>query len=164
MLFRSLTGYNMYVSKNATGATSCYGIRSNSTVQSDVTSSYNSYYSSLNTAAASFTLSSAYHFYASGTSTFGSGSTVTNQIGLNVDSSLTGATNNYAASLNVASGSNRWNLYAGGTANNYFAGAVGIGSTSLTGYNFYISRNATGATSCYGARSDRKSTRLNSSH
>jgi hypothetical protein len=80
------------------------------------------------TAATSFTLSSLFH-YNTFQSTFGAGSTVTNQYGFNVTSSLTGATNNYGFYSDIASGSGRWNFYANGTANNYFAGNVGIGAT-----------------------------------
>ena len=77
------------------------------------------------TEAASFTLSDLRHFFVT-QGTFGAGSTVTNQYGLLINSNLTGATNNYGVYSNIASGSNRWNFYAGGTAKNYFAGQVGI--------------------------------------
>jgi hypothetical protein len=36
-------------------------------------------------------------------------------------------------------------LYGAGTANNYLAGSLGIGTTSLTGYNLSIQKNITGA-------------------
>jgi hypothetical protein len=54
----------------------------------------------------------------------------TNAYGFYVASDWTSATNNYAYYSNVASGANRWNFYANGTANNYFAGNVGIANTS----------------------------------
>jgi hypothetical protein len=81
------------------------------------------------TAASAFTLSNLYH-YGALQNTIGAGSTVTNQIGFVADATLIGATNNYGFQSNIASGSGRWNFYAGGTANNYFAGNVGIGTTA----------------------------------
>jgi hypothetical protein len=82
------------------------------------------------TAAASFTLTDLRHYSANAPTTFGAGSTVTNQYGFFVSSELTGATNNYGFYSNIASGSNRWNFYAAGTAQNYFAGNTGVGTTS----------------------------------
>jgi hypothetical protein len=55
---------------------------------------------------------------------------VTNQYGYWADSTLIGATNNYGFYSNIASGTGRWNFYANGTANNYFAGNVGVGTTT----------------------------------
>jgi hypothetical protein len=75
---------------------------------------------------------------------------VTNAYGLNVGSSLSGSSLTRAVNLNVTSGANKWNVYAGGTADNYMAGALGIGSTALTGYNLRVSRSITGATTSYG--------------
>src|SRR3989338_4202773 len=45
----------------------------------------------------------------------------------------TGATTNQALYLNAAAGANNWNVYAPGTAQNYFAGNVGIGTTGPSG-------------------------------
>lgn len=78
------------------------------------------------TAAASYTLSDLIHFQAN-PDTFGAGSAVTNQFGFYADNTLTAATNNYGFYSAIASGSGRWSFYAAGTANNYFAGNVGIG-------------------------------------
>jgi hypothetical protein len=71
--------------------------------------------------------------YRSAQGTFGAGSTVTNQYGFLVESSLIGATNNYAFAGLLASGTNRWNLYMAGTASNYLAGKLLIGSTTDSG-------------------------------
>lgn len=128
----SLTGYNLRVSKNITGATTSYGISVDGTIQSGVTTS--AYYNrtNSNTQATTFTLGTLAHYIAS-QGTFGAGSTVTNQYGFLVDNSFTGATNNYGFYGNVSSGTNRWNLYMQGSANNYLAGSLGIGSTSPSG-------------------------------
>jgi hypothetical protein len=78
---------------------------------------------------AAYTISSITHFLAS-QGTLHADSTVTNQYGLFVSSSLTGATNNYGVFSQIADAANRWNVYVSGTAPNYFAGNVGIATTS----------------------------------
>lgn len=113
----------------AQNAVTTYGVRNVQTVQSDVTTSFNAYNTAPSTAVASFTLGNLRHYYA-GQGTIGSGSSVTNQIGFYVDTSLTGATSNFGFRSDIAAASNRWNFYAGGTADNYFAGNVGIGTTT----------------------------------
>ena len=116
-------------SNPATGATTVNNILLNSDIQSDVTSTYNSYNSNPTTAATAFTLTNLRHFSAQ-QRTLGAGSTVTNQVGFYALSTLTGATNNYGFQSAIASGTGRFNFYASGTANNYFAGSVGIGTTT----------------------------------
>jgi len=124
------------LSKNITGATTAYGVVINGQIQSDVTSAVQVYRSGPSTAAASFTLSSLSHYYAT-TTALGAGSAVTNQYGYFAESSLTGATNNYGFYGNIAAGTGRWNFYAEGTANNYFAGSVGVGT--LPSYRLHVS-------------------------
>jgi hypothetical protein len=60
------------------------------------------------------------------------GATITNLYGFFADSILTSATNNYGFYSEIPSSTGRWNFYAAGTANNYFAGNVGIGTTNPT--------------------------------
>jgi len=127
----SLTGYSLRVSKNMTGSTAPVGIASTGTIQSDATSNAQYFRSGAATQATAFTLPSLYHYLAA-QGTFGVGSTVTNQYGFYVDNGLTGATNNYGFYSNIGSGTNRYNFYAGGTADNYFAGNVGVGTTTPT--------------------------------
>jgi len=147
----SLTGYSLIVSKNITGSVAGYGVSSNGQIQSDVT--IGRYFSSTaSTQAATFS-AQIYHYQAS-QGTIGAGSTITNQIGFLVDSTLIGATNNYGFYGNILSGTNRWNLYMVGTADNYLAGSLGIGSTSLTGYSLRVTKNITGSTVSYGVRTD----------
>ena len=100
------------------------------TIPSGSTTGGNVFRSNPSTAAASFTLPYLTHFWAS-QGTFGAGSTVTNQYGFLAPAGLTGAANNYGFYSAIASGSGRWNFYAGGTADNYFAGKVGIGVTPI---------------------------------
>jgi hypothetical protein len=135
-------GRNLIIGKNITGGATSLGINVNGVTQSDVTSEARYIQSFFGTAAASFTLSNASHFFAT-QGTIGLGSTVTNQYGFNATSSLTGATNNYGFYGNIASGTGRWNFYAAGTADNYFAGNVGIGSNVITANLDINTANAT---------------------
>jgi hypothetical protein len=145
----SLGGYTLRLSKSITGGTSLFAIRQDGTVQSDVTSDAVGFRNDLNTAAAAFALTNYFHYYAI-QNTIGAGSSITNQYGYAVTSSMTGATNNYGFYGNIASGTNRWNLYMGGTANNYLAGSLGIGTTSLTGVTINAARAITGSTTSFG--------------
>ena len=113
------------------GATTSFGIRQSGVVQSDVTTKAYGILNELSTQAATFTLPS-YSYYGAIQGTIGAGSTVTNQFGMYIGN-LTGATNNYGIYSNIASGTGRWNFYAAGTADNYFAGKVGIGVAPTTG-------------------------------
>jgi len=141
----SLTAYGLRVSKNITGSTISYGIMSDGIIQSDVTNQPHYFSTNAQTAAAAFTTSTIFHYRAI-QGTFGAGSTVTSQHGFAVDNTLIGATNNYGFFGNIPSGTNRWNIYMNGTANNYMAGSLGIGSTSLTLYSLRVGKNITGGT------------------
>lgn len=118
------------VSNNITGATTAYEILFNGTVQSSVTNTAYGVRSAISTAATAFTLGNLHHFYTLG-SVVGSGSTVTNQFGFSVDSGLTGATNNYGFRGAIPAGTNRWNVYMDGTANNAYAGLSRFGATTV---------------------------------
>ena len=146
----SITGSrNLVIDKTLTGSTVGLGILILSTIASDVTTSATYFRSDATTEAASFTLPSLRHYFAN-QATFGAGSTVTTQVGYLASASLIGATNNYAFQGQIPSGTNRWNIYMDGTANNYMAGSLGIGTTSLTGYNLRLGANITGGTTAYG--------------
>jgi hypothetical protein len=125
----SLTQFNLRIATNITGNASSQAVRADGTVQSDVTADVGYFVTSAKTAAASFTVTDLNHFIAQ-QSTIGASSTVTNQYGFVVSSSLTGATNNYGFYGNIASGTNRWNLYMNGTAENYLGGNLKIGGTA----------------------------------
>lgn len=117
--------------KSITGNATSYGILNLGAVQSDVTTSAAYYATSGGTQATAFTLGQLNHFYAI-QGTVGAGSTVTNQMGYNVDASLIGATNNFGFYGQVPAGTNRWNAYMVGSAANYFNGQTSIGTTVLT--------------------------------
>jgi len=114
---------------NLDGATTNAVFFANATFGSLATTRGVGYSTSLNTQNAAFTQSSMIHFRAV-QGTIGAGSTVTSQFGFLAENSLTGATNNFGVRSDIASGSGRWNFYAGGTATNYFAGTVTVGTTS----------------------------------
>jgi hypothetical protein len=147
------TGVNLEIDRNLSGAGTCLAVFANGQIQSGVTTGADGFRSSLSTQATAFTLTALRHFHAT-QGTIGAGSTVTDQYGFNVASSLTGATNNYGFYSNIASGTGRWNFYANGTANNYMAGALGIGTTSLTGFNLRVAKALTGSTTSYNVLSD----------
>lgn len=136
-----------------TGGSLAIGYELETTIMSDVTSDARGFSTFLSTTASSFTLANLYHYRAS-QSTIGAGSSITTQIGFEVAATLIGATTNYGFRGLIAAGTNRWNLYLDGTANNYMAGGLGIGSTSLTGVGFRQSRNITGAINSNGIISD----------
>lgn len=115
------------IANNITGAPTSYGARLIQTVQSGVTTTAYGCTTQLSTQAASFTMSGGLIHFTAAQGTFGAGSTVTSQQGFRAESSLTGATNNYGFFGNIASGTGRYNLYMGGTADNYMAGSLGIG-------------------------------------
>ena len=127
-----ITGTFLNIAGNATGAATARVVRTDITVQSDVTT-INAFASNIGTQAASFTLPTARHFVASQT-TFGAGSTVTEQYGFWADGTLVGATNNYGFLSNIPAAAGRWNFYAANTAANFFAGQTRIGNT-LNGFN-----------------------------
>ncbi|MDP2323188.1 MAG: hypothetical protein Q8N51_04070, partial [Gammaproteobacteria bacterium] len=118
---------NVLLESQITGSTTSYGFRQLQVVQSGVTAGAYANQSIIGTVAASFTLPLLRHYHA-GQGTIGAGSAVTAQTGFHADASMVGAGANYGFFGGIASGANRWNFYAGGTAQNYFAGSVGIGS------------------------------------
>jgi hypothetical protein len=123
-------GRNLTISSNITGSTSPIAVFSNGTIQSDATASVRGFATQLSTAASAFTVSNLEHFRAI-QGTIGATSAVTNQTGFVADSSLVGATNNFGFFGNIASGTGRWNFYANGTADNYFAGQVQLGAGTV---------------------------------
>ena len=120
------------------------GYRVAATIPSGTTNVASMFVTYPTTQAASFTLGTLAHFRAI-QNTLGAGSAITTQYGFLAEASLTGATNNYGFYSNIASGSNRWNFYAAGTADNYFAGNVGIADTGLTNVRLRVKGSGTGA-------------------
>lgn len=117
----SLASASIYISKPIIGGTTAYGIFSLSEVDNTVTAAAYGQYTSISTKATSFTLGLLVHNRV-GQGTIGAGSSVTNQYGFWIDATLIGATNNYAFRCQIPAGTNRWNLYIDGTAQNYLGG------------------------------------------
>lgn len=142
-------GSNVRLISTITGAVNSQAFRVEATVQSDVTTIGRGYLTVLSSQATAFTLGQLNHFEAA-QGTIGAGSTVSLQKGFYAGSTLTGAATNYGFfSELAASGSARWNFYASGTAPNYMAGALGIGTTSVTAAGspaISVGKSATGAT------------------
>lgn len=140
----AITNVNLRLGKTMTGSTTSYGIYNAGVIQSDVTAAgvYNQTVPSTVGAVTNI------YYNLSSQGTFGGA--VTNQYGFNSGTSLIGATNNYAfiaentaavtaskvaygffSNINTATGGGTtYNFYANGTATNYFAGNVGIGTAS----------------------------------
>jgi len=104
------------------------GVYSNPVGTSSATSSIIAFNAAPQTAAASFNVSGLYGLYINSAS-LGSGSTATSAIGISISDQTVG-TNNYGIQSQISSGTNKWNIYSSGTANNAFAGNVAIGSTT----------------------------------
>lgn len=144
----TMTGFGLRLALALTGATSAYAQYNNGVIQSDVTSSARYFYTNAGTAAAAFTLANLNHYEAA-QGTFGAGSTVTTQTGFLVGSSLIGATNNYGFRSSIAFGTGRWNFYGDGTANNYLAGSLFIGTTASPETVVRVAKSITGSTSSH---------------
>lgn len=103
------------------------GAVSDPTGNSSATASVFAFAGLARTAAAAFTCTELGGFHAIN-GVAGSGSTITNQYGFHCDD-LTVGTNNYAFYSHVSAGANKYNLYMAGTAANYLAGTLTVGST-----------------------------------
>ena len=131
----------VWVRSNALTGTGQAGTRSEITGTSAATSYVAGAIVSASTAADSFTTTNAYQLFVNN-STKGAGSTITNQHGVYIADQTQG-TNNYGITSAVSSGTNKWNIYASGTAANYFAGNVAVGTTS-TSYKFDLALSSSG--------------------
>ena len=123
-----------------------FGFISDITATSGATNNITGYYARINTAAATYTTVDVFNIQIRDV-VKGSGHTITNQHGLYIADQTQG-TNNYGITSLVSSGTNKWNIYASGTAANYFAGNVGIGTTSLvSSANLTLSGEGVGSSS-----------------
>jgi hypothetical protein len=136
----SLTGYNLRISNNITGVVSPIPVFVDGTIQATATGTTQVFRSSPSVVA-SATISEIRHFSAL-QGTFGAGSTVSTQTGFFVHSGMTGATTDYGFYGDLAAGTNVWNLYMNGTANNYMNGGLFIGTTTTSTYKLDIVGNA----------------------
>lgn len=136
----TLTGYRLKVGGTIPNASSGYsiGIASVNTFNPAVATvaGYN-YLSSPSVSTG--TLADLRHYQAQqGTFT----GTVTNQYGFYVSSGVNGATNNFGFYSALAAGTNRWNFYSQGDAQNYFSGNTGIGGLPSGTYKLEVTGDA----------------------
>jgi hypothetical protein len=108
-----------------------YGVVGNITGSAAGTNQVNAFYGGVKTAAASYSVGRL-SAYLAADAVKGAGSTITNQHGFLVEDQTQG-TNNFGITSLVSSGTNKWNIYASGTAANYFAGNVLINRTAGVG-------------------------------
>jgi hypothetical protein len=137
-------GYAVNVSSTALTGTTQVGVYADITGTSAATTSIRGGQFGARTAVAAFTVADAIGVGVQN-AVKGAGSTITNAHGLYI-SDQTQGTNNYGITSLVSSGANKWNIYASGTAQNYFAGNVGIGVASPY-KTLHVRAAASGATS-----------------
>ena len=144
----SITNINMRLQRVIDGGTSAYGLFQGGFVQSSVQAGYG-INNTLN-AGSTNTLSNYYHFNAvNGTVNPITG--MSGNYGYYAHANLvyTGATNNYGFYGNLAASSvsnQNWNIYMNGTAPNYLAGDLRIGSNENLGYKLHV-RNGSATSS-----------------
>jgi hypothetical protein len=99
-----------------------------------------------------FNLSTLIH-YAAQQGNISGGATVTDQYGFLANNELINATNNYGFFGNIPNGTNRWNLYMAGTADNYLAGKLLINTTTVSTFALDVNGTArvSGASTFNGA-------------
>ena len=128
---------NLRIGGNAGGegnGTTYYALLNNAVFQSDVTTT--GYYNFVQTRTGdnggiAYTISNIEGYTATvGSGTISADSTITNLTGFSVKNSWIEGTNNYGFRGQIPDGTDRWNVYMDGTAPNYFAGDVGIGTTN----------------------------------
>ena len=119
------------VSSSALSGTTQDGVFSRVTGTSGATGLIRGFAAQPGTAAAAFTVSDVVGFVAINPLK-GAGSIITNAHGVFIGDHSQG-TNNYGITSTVSSGANKWNIYVSGTAANYFAGQVLVGTTSAIG-------------------------------
>ena len=140
-------GSNLRLSKDVggEGITIYYGLLNNGIVQPDVTSAAYYNFTQVKTSSNSgtaYTIGDVFGYTAAvGSASINADSTITNLTGFNVKANWIAGTNNYGFRGEIDSAANRWNVYMDGNAPNYFAGKVGIG-TSTPSRSFHVVNSA----------------------
>lgn len=163
----SLAGYSFRNSKDITGASFSIAFLADGEIKSDNTTGVY-FYTNASTQNSSFTTDVIH--YAANQATFGASSTINSQYGFLSYGTMVGATSNFQfaafnptsvasgkgvygfyTNMNTATGGGvAWGIYAAGTASNFIAGSLGIGTTTLTGVSLRVARTIGGATTSYG--------------
>ena len=129
---------NLRLSKDVGGenVTTYYAFLNNGLIQPDVTGT--AYYNFVQVRTdgnngTGYTISNLDAYSASvGSGTINADTTITNLIGFEVKNTWIEGTRNYGFRGLIPTGTNRWNVYMDGSAPNYFAGNVGIGTDNPT--------------------------------
>jgi hypothetical protein len=122
----------LHVSRTATGASTQIGVGAECAIASDVTTQFVGFRTNPSLATA-FSMANVWHYQAAQFNSLPASAAITNAYGFGVTASVGGkATNTYGIWSDLASATTTWNVYAGGTAPNYFAGNVGIATTTPT--------------------------------
>lgn len=134
------SGIAAYIRTSGLQQTSQVAIQSSITANSTGTTALYGLLVANSTEAAAFNVGSVYNIRTNNVS-LGAGSSATNQYGLYIPD-LTSATNNYGITSLVSSGTNKWNIYASGTAKNLFAGQVVMTNNTSTEGSLYLQSTA----------------------
>jgi hypothetical protein len=118
-------------------ATRTYGIRSDAPISSGANSSIN--FSSATRISASVSTTNFTH-YSSEEISIGAGSSITNHTSFYTG--ITTGANVYGFFGNIGNAANRWNLYMAGTADNYLAGKLVIGTTTVSTFALDVNGTA----------------------
>lgn len=123
------TGMRFVVSGAQTLGANPQFLLNQQTIQSDATGTTTYFETYVNSQATAFNASLVTHYKANKAALSG-GATITSQRGFSAEASLTEAMNNYGFYGGIPAATGRWNFYAAGTAANYFAGDLTLGTTS----------------------------------
>ena len=152
----ALSFVNVNLARRIGGSATAWSFYNQGQIQSDVTNTAFYFSTEANTQATAFTVANIFHYNAQ-QSAIGLGSSVINQFGYAVNSTLIGATNNYGFYGNIPNAANRWNLYMNGTADNYLRGKLLINTTTVGTFDLDVNGTARvsgaatfGSTSSFG--------------
>jgi len=132
-----------------TGATTQFGSLFQANVDSGCTVAARGGYGEVKTAAGSYNTTTISSWWAQ-RPTIGSGATATNVVGFDCDIQTGGSSLNASFRGINAAASNTYNLYMSGTAMNYLAGNLGVGTSPSSAIILNVVAKATGGTTCRG--------------
>jgi hypothetical protein len=130
---------NLVVNLNITGATIISGVYQLGAVQTDVTNIAVGFWNAINTAA-SATFNS-YQHYRADEGSIGAGTSLGLQTGFLATGLVTGTTV-LGFRGQIANAADRWNLFMDGTADNYLAGKLLIGTTTVSTFALDVNGTA----------------------
>jgi sarcosine oxidase gamma subunit len=137
----SSNAYGINVTNSGLSGANQYALGANHTVTSAATSWGAGLVTNPRTQSAVFTVANVAGVRATN-ATRGVSSAITNLHGFYIEDQTQG-TNNYGITSLVSSGTDKWNIYASGTAQNYFAANAGFGTTAPLA-RVHASRGASG--------------------